>query len=30
MVTSTGSTVTGGYTASLFFDNLALRTLSVV
>jgi hypothetical protein len=30
MVTSTGSPVTGSYTASLFFDNLALRTLSVV
>jgi len=30
MVTSTGTPVTGSYTASLFFDNLALRTLSVV
>ena len=30
MVTSTGTPVTGSYTASLFFDGLALRTLSIV
>jgi hypothetical protein len=29
MVDSTGAPRTGSYTASLFFDNLALRTLSV-
>ena len=30
MTTSAGTTVSGTYTASMFFDNLALRTLSVV
>ena len=30
MVTSSGTPVTGKYTASLFFDGLSLRTLSVV
>jgi len=30
MVTSTGTPVSGSYTATMFFDNLALRTLAVV
>jgi hypothetical protein len=30
MTTSTGSTISGSYTASVFFDYLVLRTLSVV